>query len=290
MKKRLLIFVTVLALLSSISICAFADEFGNNNELYIPDAAIDMDYASVDDGMVFDYADILTDSEEADISLKLENIYDKYNFGAYVLIVDSIGANSTVAYADDFYDYSGLGYGPNHDGCILLIAVNSRDWYISTTGYGITALTDAGIQYIGKDMVRYLSDDNWSDGIMQYAIDVDDFVAQAKTGTPYDVDNLPAEKKTAGETVKGILIALVVSLIIAFVVISSIKKSYKPVRFNKNASNYLVPGSLQITGSYDNFLYSNVTQTKIESSSSSGGSSTHVGSSGTSHGGGGGKF
>ena len=71
MKKRLLIFVTVLALLSSISICAFADEFGNNNELYIPDAAIDMDYASADDGMVFVYADILTDSEESDISLKL---------------------------------------------------------------------------------------------------------------------------------------------------------------------------------------------------------------------------
>jgi iron(III) transport system permease protein len=40
---------------------------------------------------------------------------------------------------------------------------------------------------------------------------------------------------------------------------------------------------LQITGAYENFLYNNVTQTKIERESSSGGSTSHTGSSGTSH-------
>lgn len=287
MKKRLLIFVTAFAILMSLAMPAFAD---NEITFELSDSISEDAYVTSSYSMIFDEADLLSADEEEEISLLLENIYDEYHFGAYVLTVDSLGSYTPMTLADDYYDYNGLGYGPKHDGCILLIAVESRDWWISTTGYGITALTDAGIQYIGSDMVRYLKNDDWANGIRQYAYDVDSFVEQSKSGTPYDVNNLPAEKKTAGDIVKGVLIALVISIIIAAIVVASVKKSYKPVRLNRSASNYLVNGSLQMTGSYDNFLYSNVIQTRIETSSSSGGSSTHVGSSGTTHGGGGGKF
>ena len=70
------------------------------------------------------------------------------------------------------------------------------------------------------------------------------------------------------------------------------KGKLKTVRMQNFAGEYEIPGSMQVTGQNDVFLYANVVATpKPEpSQSSGGGSSTHSGSSGTSHGGGGGSF
>ena len=306
MKKRLLVFLTVFVLLLSVAAPASA---ATANPNYAGDEQVTVaeDYATTPaptggkageslasddvtaDKFVYDYADLLTPEEESEVEADLAAVMGSYQFGAYVLTVQTLDGVSPMVYADDFYDYNFLGCGANRDGCILLLAVDSRDWWISTTGYGITALTDAGIEYIGDDMVRYLKNDNWSGGIRQYVTDVDTFVNEAKTNKPYDVGHMPRAHKSLADTLKGLGISLVIAAVIAFVVTKKIKSDYKPVRFNRNASNYLLDGSLRVTGQYDNFITSSVTSRVIESSSG-GGSSTHSGSSGTSHGGGGGKF
>ena len=61
-------------------------------------------------------------------------------------------------YADDLYDYCQYGYGPDMDGVLLLVSVGDRKWHISTCGYGITAFTDAGIQYLGEQMTPFMAD------------------------------------------------------------------------------------------------------------------------------------
>ena len=244
-----------------------------------------------DGSRVVDAADLLTDSEEAALRAKLDEISERQQFDVVVVTASTIDGKTPMAYADDFYDYNGYGFGASNDGCLLLISVEggpgNRDWWISTTGYGITALTDAGINYIGEEIVPSLKKDDWAGGFTKYADLVDEFVTQAKTGTPYDVNNMP---KTAKETLKGILIAIGIALVAALIAVLKVKSNYKPVKFNSSASDYLVPGSFVVTGSYDNFVITSVSKTRRESSSSGGGSSTHSGSSGTSHGGGGGKF
>lgn len=239
-----------------------------------------------DGSRLVDAADLLTDSEEAQILAKLDEISERQQFDIVIVTADTIDGKSPTAYADDFYDYNGYGYGANNDGCLLLVSMEDRDWWISTTGYGITALTDAGIDYIGEQFVSYLSDADYVNGFEKFADLVDEFVTQAKTGEPYDVGNLP---KSAKDTAIGVLVAIGIALVIALIAVFKVKSNYKPVKFKSSASDYLVNGSFMLTGQYDNFVTSSVTQTKIESSSS-GGSSTHSGSSGTSHGGGGGKF
>lgn len=295
MKKKLLIFVTVFVLVFSICIPAFAAPVQNNTNPPSTSSSgvAGESLASKDvsaDKFVYDNANLLTDAEEAEVAAILQGVYDNQQFGAYVLTVNSLGGVAPVVYADDYYDYNNLGYGAGHDGCVLVIAVESRDWYISTRGYGITALTDAGIDYIGDDIVRYLKNDDWAGGIKQYASDVDQFVNEAKTNKPYDTGHMPRAHKNAVDYLKGIAISLVISLIIAFVVVSKVKSNYKPVKFSKNAAYYLADGSLRVSGSYDNYITSSVSKVAIESKSSGGGSSTHTSSSGASHGGGGGKF
>ena len=129
-----------------------------------------------------------------------------------------------------------------------------------------------------------MKDGNYYKACDDYASYAEQFVKQARNGKPVDVNN------TVKNNPQSIFTALIIGLIVALILTFSVKKGYKPVGFNRSAANYLVDGSLNIRGSYDNFLYSNVTSRKIESNSSSGGSSTHTGSSGTSHGGGGRSF
>ncbi len=70
----------------------------------------------------------------------------------------------------------------------------------------------------------------------------------------------PAKK---GSLIKGLLICLVIGLIVAAIVISSIKSKYKPVHKNRAAANYLVDNSVQLTNSYENFVRKETTQREI---------------------------
>ena len=73
-------------------------------------------------------------------------------------------------YADDYYDYNGYGWGENHDGCMLVVNMSTREWYITTCGSGINKLTDARIQEIGVAIAPKLGDGD-SYGAMSAYID-----------------------------------------------------------------------------------------------------------------------
>ena len=90
-----------------------------------------------------------------------------------------------------------------------------------------------------------------------------------------------------------ILISIAVGVVIAFIVVGSMKRKLHTVNMQAAANNYLKNGSLNITESNDIFLYSNVTKTakpQDNDSNSGSGSSTHESSWGNTYGGGGGNF
>lgn len=236
-----------------------------------------------------DAAELMSESERTALAAKIDEVRTRLSFDIAVVTVNSIGNTTVFNYADTYYDASAFGYGSDRDGALLLICMETRDWYISTCGYGITAFTDAGIDYIGEKITAYFSDGNWAEGFGQFVELCDDFVTQARTGEPYDSGNLPREPLSA----VWIFISLIVGFVVASMTVGNMKNKLKTVRANDKANSYLVANSLQVTESRDMFLYRTVTRTaKAQSNnqSSGGGSSTHSSSSGTTHGGGGGKF
>lgn len=243
-----------------------------------------------------DSGNLLSSREEQELLEQLDEISQRQQFDVVVVTVDSIPAGSSVwDYADDFFDRNGFGQGSSRDGCLLLISMEERDWYISTRGYGITAFTDAGIQYIGEQMIENgLSDGDYLEAFQTYARLCDDFVTQAREGRPYDVGNLPKEP-TPWALIT--MIAVVLGCGLAFVPVSVMKAQMKSVKSRRDAGDYVQRGSLQLTRSRDVFLYRNVTRTAIPRNEGprgggrgGGGSSVHTSSSGARHGGGGGKF
>ena len=80
---------------------------------------------------LFDEPDLLTDSEENELIAKLENICAQKQMEVVVAAFETIGDYTPMEYADDFYDYNGYGYGENRDGLILIIVMDTSDWWIS---------------------------------------------------------------------------------------------------------------------------------------------------------------
>jgi uncharacterized protein len=188
-------------------------------------------------------------------------------------------------YADDNYDYNDYGMGGNDDGILLLVNMSDRKIQISTHGYGITAFTDAGVSYIIDQVSAKLKKKNYSEALTEYATLSDKFITQAKTGTPYDRNNLPKKNFEFG---KNILISLVVGAIAAAIVMFILYKQMKNVAQKAAADDYVKKDSLNVTESRDRYLYTHTSRKARPKSS--GGSSTHTSSSGRSHGGGGGSF
>ena len=79
---------------------------------------------------------------------------------------------------------------------LLLISMGEREWAISTYGYSHTvAFTDAGLEFISGQFQSKLSSGNYADAFNCFADQCDDFLRQAATGEPYDVDNMPSKGK-----------------------------------------------------------------------------------------------
>lgn len=237
-----------------------------------------------------DDSDLLTDGEEEYLLDRLDEVSEEYQCDVVIVTVDSLEGKTSREYADDFFDYNGYGFGDTYDGVFLLVSMEERDYWISTTGYGIEVFTDAGLDYIEDEFVPYLSSGDYAKSFNTFVDLCEKFLIQAETGQPYDVNNKPFKILEW----YYIPLALIIGFVIAAIVVNIMKSSLTSVRNQKTATNYIRNGSMKITNQRENYLYHNVSKVRRDTSSSSsgrrGGSSTHRSSSGRSHGGSGGKF
>lgn len=253
--------------------------------------------ADVSDGVIpeerllprlVDEGDLLTDKQEGELLEKLNEISERQSCDVVVVTLDGLDGYTAMDYADDFYDYYGYGYGDERDGILLLVSMEERDWWITTCGYGITAFTDAGMDYMADQFVPELSDGNYMSAFTKFAELCDEFLTQAKEGEAYDVGNLPKGSLSP----LWIFIDLPLGLLFAYISATRKKDKLTSVRKKNEAQDYAVPGSIILTVNRDVMVNKTVTSRRIEreSENSTGGSTTHTSSSGTTHGGTGGKF
>lgn len=244
---------------------------------------------------VLDYAGVLSQEEDDKLTAQFDEIANRQKVDIVICYTNGLDGMTTADYAEALYEKNNYGYGENKDGVMLLVSFEDRDWYIATRGYAIQAFTDAGIQYIGNQIKGDLGDENYYDASEYFGQLCDEFITNAKNGNAYDEPMGAIDDGDTGFVMPPpmwILISIGVGLVVAFIVVGSMKRKLKTVNMQASANNYLKDGSLNITESSDIFLYSNVTRTeKPKNDDNNGsGSSTHESSSGNTYGGGGGKF
>jgi len=232
-----------------------------------------------------DHAGLLSDTEYHSLLSKLDEISTRQQFDVTIVTVTSTAGKSTLVYADNFYEQAGYGFGPNWDGTLLLVDMGNRQWHISTSGFGITALTDAGLARIDDHIVPDLSAGNFYTAFNTFADTVDQFVSSARAGRPVDVGNMTSQVSVPMMMVMSLGVGVVLSLIIVGVMASKMKS----VKAQRGACVYVKTNSMKLRDSRDQFLYRNITRVPIPKNTG-GGSSTHTSSSGRSFGGRGGGF
>lgn len=258
MKRRMIIVIAALSVLLTLTWTAYA------SPVYL-----------VDD------AHLLGDEEASQLETQLTQLSTRLGVDIVVVTVDSTDGKTPMDFADDCYDDGGYA----DDGILLLVSMEDNDWWVSTAGYGITAVTEAGLTYMSDRFVPYLSDGAYGQAFTEFADLCEKFIMQARTGDPYDSHNLP---KDPFHFLTNLLIALAIGLVVGWIATGMMKAKLKSVRQRATADDYMTPGSMQLTNSRDLLLYTRID--RREKPKSNGGAATHLSSSGRSHGGGGGKF
>ncbi len=221
--------------------------------MVFPSFAVDTTYYRLNDD-----AGLLTISDQNTLVDKLDEISERQKCNIIVATVEGVDGDEVTAYADEFFEYEGFGYGEDGDGIILLIDIidsKNRKWAIATNGYGDTAFTQDGREYIGNKITEELKKGNYLEAFLTFADLCDNFITQAKNGNPYNSSNLP---KDPFNFLKYIGISLAIGFVAAFVFVTIMKRQLKSVRQKVEANDYVREGSMNVEDQQDVFLYSKV--------------------------------
>ena len=219
---------------------------------------------------VVDEAGLLTDQEVSILEDWCIQFKESSNMDLVFLTVNSLGGVPAMVYADDYFDahYS-------EDGILLLVAIEEREWYISTCGTAIEAFAENDLSNMEDALVSRLSKGEYYDAFFYFLSDAEYYWCNE------EVSDLEA----------GLFIGIPAGAVIALIVLLILRATMNSKRSQRSAGNYEVEGSFNLRRHQDLFLYSKVSkQKKPEQTSNSSSSDTHTSSSGRSHGGRGGKF
>lgn len=236
--------------------------------------------ASVELGApVVDKASILTKAQVEKLTEKIKAVEEKHQvrIGIYTLKNLPSGmkagklANNVL---DEHYA------GGQNGSIVFLIAMGSRDWYISTDNTMRQRIVDGvGIDGLKDMFLEDLSDGNYAESFGAFVDGVDKYLTYyEEKGEPYD----PANEFSYTAAAVAVLLALFVAWAFRGGLISSMSN----VNPASEASAYLTQGSFHLSRNQDTFLYTTVTRVAKSKNDDSSSSSC----SDSSHGGGGGKF
>jgi len=249
-----------------------------------------------------DYADLLTDDEEETLQQRIQELKVELKLDIVIVTTYGTGGKGVQEYADDFYDQNGYGYGANHSGILLLVDMESREWYMSTCGDAIYIFTDFGLSVLGEGLVSWLSYGEYYQGFDLWLDSLKPYVDAYNSGSPVDGYVEPDEYDSPyGDEIvyydeplvkNPFPVALIIGLVAALITVLVMRSRMNTAKLQRGAQDYLKEGSFQLHQNSDMFLYSRVTRrAKPKNNSSGGGGSTvHRSSGGVRHGGRGGRF
>ncbi|MDR2753845.1 MAG: TPM domain-containing protein [Oscillospiraceae bacterium] len=266
---------------------------------------------------VVDNANLLTRDDAQNLEEKLHACAAEYRMDIVILLEQSIDGETPEAYADDYFDYQGYGWREEESddittgsGVLMLVAMESRDFWFSAKGRGEEFFPDGVLQNDFTDSVGdYLRMQDYEGACARFLEMVAEYLALPPASSDdYGGSEEPYGPENSVGIVVGnmqrnyapyiLVITFVAALTVAWLVVASMKRKLNTAHARHEAQNYMQPGTFRLTQQQDLFLYSNTTRIRrpdpVDTNSSGGhgfgGGGGHISSSGSHHSGGGGKF
>ena len=235
--------------------------------LVIPAAA-----AEAPEYCVYDDAGLLGDIEYQTLEDYAKEVSQQRQCAVYFVTVDDFrnyGDGDIFNVARQIFLSNDFGMGEEKDGVMLILSMADRDYSLIVHGFGETALTDYGREYICEHFLDDFADNDWYGGVQDYLMYTDDLLAQAREGNIFDKANwITSGVLWCWSLILGAVTALIVCLIQRGMM-------RKKVRMQTDAEGYLESGSLNITRRRDVFSHTTQIRQKIEKNKDSGSSGSH---------------
>ena len=253
-----------------------------------------------------DDLDYLTADEIESIQWEIDQVGSAHDLDVVIVITDQTEGKSSRDFADDYFDYNGFGIGEDASGLLLLINMEAREVWISTSGKAIDIFTDSRIDSILDIVAPNLTDGNYYNASMEFISQID---RVAQSGIPRDQYQQDEKDSSPGvpqgeyppshssNTYWGKAVGLMATPLVYFIALviailaTVIASSGNKGKVTVSNRTYEEGGSFLLTDKRDDFINQTVTRVRVANNNNSGGgggrSSTHSGSSGRSHGGGG---
>ena len=229
MTKKIISIIFAIVLVFGLSVCAYAEE----------------------QRFVFDEASILTYDEIEELNAKAKEITETYGCEVYAITFPGLDGNEAWELNEMLYAELKEYYGAGEDVVILMLAMEERQYDIMARGFGNTAFTDYGKDVMAEKFLDDFANDDWYWGFYDYMATCDEFLAMARNGEPFDVDS-----DEGGSGLFGIIIAIVISCLIAFAVCSILRAQMKTARIATEAHDY--QKELNLTNQYDRFSHRDI--------------------------------
>ena len=223
---------------------------------------------------IVDNAGLLSMEEVRLLENAAESCTVECSLDVAVLTIDSLNGKSIQQYADDYYENTGYGIGPDWSGALLVVSMGERELYISTCGSAIDCLSDQELDAIIDEVANELSYGNYYKAFHIY----------------YQLISNCSETFHQNSSEDGHinwLLSAFIGIVVAGITILIMRACMNTKRKQHSAGDYLKSDSYHLHTRQDIFLYSNVSKVKKQQNNTS---STHTSSSGRSHGGRGGRF
>ena len=251
MKKFFCIFALLLALSMLGNFAAASDA---ESDLYLSDDA-----------------KLLSSSENLQVKLQLLEVGRQYNIAIHIKTTDSLENKAAQDYADDYYDDHML-HLCSGNGVLLIVAMNEREWAVTTNGQTHKVITNSDIDEIMDDVLPDLSDGNYYEAFSAFAAGVQREYDRYESGVE-DGKLSP---------IQIILISLGIGAVVGGIAILVMRSSMKTARPQRSAVSYIKEGTYRLTQHGDFYLYSTTSRTpKPKNNSSGGGGGSRGGRSGS---------
>lgn len=226
---------------------------------------------------IYDTAGILEDWQAEKLEDYARDISQAQDCAVYFVTVEDFtdyGTGSVFQVSTQIFESMGFGTGTDNSGVMLLLSMADRDYSLIAHGFGDTALTDDGKDYISEKFLDDFRDNQWYGGAMDYLCATEELLTQARSGNIYEY-RIPSGTLWLWSLILGGGLALIVCGIQCALL-------KKKVRTQKTAQGYL-DGGLTVTHRSDRYTHTTEVRRKIDPNPPSGGSGS---SGGHSHSGG----
>ncbi len=275
MKKKLFVsLLLALSLLLSVSVCARAEAR--------------LDY-------VTDAAGILSEAECRSLNEKAAQISEEYRCGVYIIIVDDyreyIRSGNIESFAEEAFDSYELGYGDTHDGILLAMSMNERDYDLYAHGdFGNYAFTDYGKEQLAGTFLDNFRANDWAGGFSDFVGNSGNLLKLAREGKPMDIWIPDPVEDQPGLTPAKLLVSLLGGCLTGGATVGGMKRKMKTAVRQTRAEQYALGGGVDLRTQQDTFINRSVSRQVIRRESSGGrpggghyGGTTISGSHGGSH-------